>query len=337
MLRLRWRLRRELRGKFPPGALYLSGEKRPKSGCFSAWVIVVLVLAAGARSDASAPRTEPPQLVRVAAISLVPIKLDLTGNAGRLEAAFRAAARGGARLAVAPEGALDGYVINEVLAGQVPLAGLNEVAIPIDHPVIHRFQSLAKELDICLVFGFAERIGRDIFNTAVFLDQQGAIRGKYHKMQFAEGYHPGWWFNRLGSQSRAFDTPFGRCGILICNDRWNPALAKIPALDGAQLLIIPAYGSTSRSQDEAVLDRARETGLPIVEANVGVGLVVSEGRIAAVERQKEGMVFADVVIPGPRPENPVERDRVEKEFLAWRAGEMTRRFDAKKHALAAER
>ncbi len=72
-------------------------------------------------------------------------------------------------------------------------------------------------------------------------------------MQLAEGYHPSWWYNRLGQTSRAFDTSLGRCGILICNDRWNPQLARIPALDGAQFLVIPAYGSRSESQDTAGL------------------------------------------------------------------------------------
>ena len=104
---------------------------------------------------------------------------------------------------------------------------MNEVAIPIDHPVVQRFQKLARQLEICVVFGFAERIGTDVFNCAVFIDHAGEIRGKYHKMQFAEGYHPSWWFNRLGTESRAFDTPHGRCGILICNDRWNPQLGNV--------------------------------------------------------------------------------------------------------------
>ena len=45
-----------------------------------------------------------------------------------------------------------------------------------------------------------------------------------HKMQFAEGYDKSWYFNRPGKKIRAFDTPLGRCGMLICNDRWNPLL-----------------------------------------------------------------------------------------------------------------
>ena len=265
-------------------------------------------------------------VVRVAAVSFVPQKLDLSGNADRLERAFRHAAQGGAQLAVGPEGALDGYAINEIIAGNIATERMRDVAVPLDDPIIRRFQDLARELKMCLVFGLAERIKDDVFNCAVFIDAEGRIRGKYHKMQFAEGYHPSWWFNRLGQQSRAFDTPFGRCGILICNDRWNPRLARIPVLDGAQFLVIPAQGSRSKQQDEAVLNRARENGVPLVEANVGVTLVVDGGRITAINRDEEGITFGEITIPAATNPQPDERDRVEQEFLRWREAEMQRRY-----------
>lgn len=290
------------------------------------------LLPAGA-APAADSKPPPGLRVRVAAVSFVPVKLDLAGNADRLEQKFRQAAAGGAKLAVAPEGVLEGYVVNQILSCEIPPARMQEVAISIDHSQIRRFQGLAQELDLCLVFGFAEKIGRDVFNSAIFIDDEGSIRGKYHKMILAEGYHGDWWFNRVGSRSRAFDTPFGRCGVMICNDRWNPPLAKIPALDGAQFLVIPAFGSKGKSQDETVLGRARETGLPIVEANVGVMLIVSDGRVEGLNRADDGITFAEITIPPPRPADIAERDRVEKEFLEWRGAEMARRFEAKKHRL----
>ena len=88
------------------------------------------------------------------------------------------------------------------------------------------------ELNMCLVFGFAEGVGDDVFNCAVGIDRTGRTCGKHHEMQFADEYHPSWWFHRLGTQSRALDTPYGRCGLTICNDRWNPSLARNPLLDG---------------------------------------------------------------------------------------------------------
>ena len=187
---------------------------------------------------------------------------------------------------------------------------------------LEHFQALARELDICLVFGFAEKTGGDVYNCAVFIDHQGRICGKHHKMQLAEGYHEGWWFNRLGKQIRAFDTPFGRCGIMICNDRWNPQLARILALDGAQFLAIPSFGSTSKAQDKAVLARGVENGLPVIEANVGVSLIVSNDQIVAVDRQRDGITFAEISIPQERAIDQAARDREEAEFCKWRDNEM---------------
>lgn len=291
-----------------------------------------LAIATRANLPAEEAATAPTR-VRVAAVSFVPVKLAVEQNAARLETLFREAAAGGAKLIVAPEGALDGYAINQVLAGEVSVERLRQAALRIDAPIIQRFQSLAQSLAACLVFGFSEKIGDELYNTAVFIDDRGVIRGKHHKMQFAEGYHPSWWFNRLGNRSRAFDTPFGRCGVLICNDRWNPELAKIPALDGAQFLVIPSFGSSSTAQDEAVISRARETGLPIVEANVGVTLIVSGGTAVAVNRDRESVTFGEIEIPPGRASQPAARDEVERSFLAWRTGEMQRRFRDKQHRL----
>ena len=49
------------------------------------------------------------------------------------------------------------------------------MAVSIDSPTIKHFRRLAKELDICLVFGFAERIKDDVFNSAVFIDDDGDV------------------------------------------------------------------------------------------------------------------------------------------------------------------
>ncbi len=265
--------------------------------------------------------------VRVAAISFVPEKFQLERNCRKLEAMFRQAAAQGAQLALAPEGILEGYVVNEIIAGEVPEEKMKEVAVSRDGPVIRSFRDLALELRMCLAFGFAELRRDDVFNAAIFIDHEGKLAGVYHKMQFHEGYHPSWWFNRLGASSRAFDTPFGRCGFLICNDRWNPDLARIPCADAAQFLLIPAYGSRSEAQDEAVQARARENGVPLVEANVGLRMVVDANGHALVQSHDwEGVSISEIDIPKPRPAQTQLRDRLEKEFLNWRAEEMKQRY-----------
>ena len=261
--------------------------------------------------------------VDVAAISFVPVKFALRENAESLEAMFRKAAAGGAQLALAPEGILEGYVVMDIIEGRVEPRKMREVAVANRSAMMNRFRSLARELRICLAFGLAERIGKDIYNCAVFIDDSGRLCGKYHKMQLAEGYHSSWWYNRLGKKSRAFDTPFGRCGFLICNDRWNPDIARIPVLDGAQYLLIPSYGSRSKDQDRNVLARARENGVPIVEANVGVTMVVSKGEVAALSRRQTAITYSTIEIPA-RPSR-ANRDRHETQFINWRRKEMARR------------
>ena len=110
----------------------------------------------------------------------------------------------------------------------------------------------------------------------------------------------------------------------ICNDRWNADIARIPLLDGARFLLIPSFGSRSKSQDFAVLARARENGVPIVEANVGVTMVVNKGEIVALSRKQTNILFATIDIAAtPTPRN---RDAHERSFLAWRKKEMPKRY-----------
>ena len=290
-----------------------------------AGLVVVMLMAGMGGGDNVMSGEKRPRSIRVAAVSFVPKKFHLEANADKLEAKFREAARQGAQLAVAPEGILEGYVVNEIIAGEADAEQMKNVALEIDSPMIKRFRSLAKELDMCVVFGFAEKINGDVFNCAVFIDDDGDICGRYHKMQLAEGYHDAWWFNRLGARSRAFDTPLGRCGVMICNDRWNPMLAAIPAEDGAEFLVIPSFGSRSAAQDQAVLSRGRENGIPVVEANVGVTLVVDQGQITAVDRKEDGVTLGTITVRR-RSRNRSQRDKVERRFLEWRRTEMVRRY-----------
>ena len=252
--------------------------------------------------------------VRVAAISLKPKKWDKDHNADKLERYFREAASRSPDLILATEGMLDGYGVMEVLEGRRTAEDMLDVAEPIDGPYIRRFQALARELQTCLCFGFAELMGNDVYNAAIFIDADGEIRGKYHKTQFAEGTHPSCNFNRVGATLRAFDTPFGRAGFVICNDRWNPMIVRTLVLDGAQLILIPSYGSKTREQNETVLARARENGVPIVEANVGMNLVISKGEIVSLRvgqrphhhRHHRGPRRALHAL-GPRVREPVPR------------------------------
>ncbi len=237
------------------------------------------------------------ETVKVAAISLKPTPWDKPGNAEKMEVFIRQAARESPEVIVLPEGALEGYVVMAVIENPAKGRDLVALAEPIDGSYIARFQALARELGVCLCFGFAERIGQEAYNAAIFVDDKGDLCGTHHKTRLAEGYHSTWYFNRLGKQIRAFDTPLGRCGIMICNERWEPVIARTLVLDGAQFLLIPAYGDKQRRQNEAVLARGRENGVPIVEANVGMNLIISKGGIVGYKWGVDQITVAEIDIP----------------------------------------
>ncbi len=262
--------------------------------------------------------------VKVAAISIKPEKWDKAANADKMEAFFVEAAKEQPQVILTTEGVLEGYVVMEVIEDKETAERLLDIAEPIDGPYVQRFQRLAKKLGICLCFGFAERIADEAYNCAVFIDHNGEICGKYHKTQLAEGAHPSWNFNRIGKTLRAFDTPIGRAGAVICNDRWNPMIARTLVLDGARLIFIPSYGSKSKGQNEAVLARARENGVPIVEANVGMNLIISKGEIVAYKWGNDQISTAVIDIPEP-PSQKIAR-RAEQEYLQLQGPEMEQRY-----------
>lgn len=262
--------------------------------------------------------------IKVAAISMRPEKWDKPANAAKMERLMREAARGGPDVIVTIEGALEGYVVYDVIHGGRTADEMLEIAEPLDGPYVAHFCELARALSVCLCFGFAERVRDEIYNTVVFINQSGELCGTYQKSQFAEGTHPTWNFNRIGKKLRAFDTPFGRAGMLICNDRWNPLIARSIVLDGAQVLYIPTFGNTSKAQNQAVLARARENGVPIVQANVGQNMVVSKGEMVAYQRGFDRITRAIVDVPAVASTSSART--LEQVYLKHQGPEMERRY-----------
>lgn len=272
--------------------------------------------------------------VKASAISIKPRKWDRAHNADKLESLFVEASRDGPDLILATEGVLEGYVVMEIIEGRAEPEAMLEVAEPLDGPYVRRFSKLAKTLRTCLAFGFAERVGDEVFNAAIFIDSDGEIRGKYHKTQLAEGTDSSWYFNRAGTAIRAFDTPVGRAGFMICNDRWNPTIARTLVLDGARLLLIPSYGARDRRQNQTVLARARENGVPIVEANVGMNLIISKGEVVAYKWGVDRITTADIDVPS-LPSTEAARS-LEGQYMDQAPAEMAQRYEETRKRLKGE-
>src|SRR5207249_4007637 len=115
--------------------------------------------------------------IKATAISLRPEKWNKPANTDKLEAFFVRASADKPDLILATEGVLEGYVVMDVIEHPEKAQAMLEIAEPIDGPTICRFRRLAKTLKTCLAFGFAERIGCEVYNAAIFIDPDGEIRG----------------------------------------------------------------------------------------------------------------------------------------------------------------
>lgn len=223
--------------------------------------------------------------IRVASAAVLPDKWQKETNWKRIERMVRrAVSEGGAQVVVTPEGVLEGYVINEVNAVKEPAAREEmvrrflELGEPLDGPYIRRASELCRQLKIYLVLGFLEREGERLLNTAILIDPEGDIIGKYSKTHFAQGYSINPSCYVPGDEYPVFQTPFGKVGMLICYDRQLPEPARIIALKGAQLLFLPSYGGYSDENGwNTVMMRTRayENRLPLVFCNPYQSLLIN--------------------------------------------------------------
>ena len=129
-----------------------------------------------------------------------------------------------------------------------------ELAESIPGPGTEQFSALAAELDIVIVISLFEKRAAGLYhNTAVVLDSDGSIAGKYRKMHIPDdpGFHEKFYFAPGDLGFTPIKTSIGKLGILICWDQWFPEAARIMALAGADLLLYPtAIGWDPRDSQE---------------------------------------------------------------------------------------
>lgn len=180
---------------------------------------------------------------------------DIQGNVERLKTNIRRAASEGAELVVLQE------LHNGLYFCQTEDTRLFDLAEPIPGPSTETFGELARELGIVLVLSLFERRAPGLYhNTAVVLERDGSIAGKYRKMHIPDdpAYYEKFYFTPGDLGFEPIDTSVGRLGVLICWDQWYPEAARLMAMRGADLLIYPtAIGWESSDTDE---EKARQLG-----------------------------------------------------------------------------
>jgi predicted amidohydrolase len=178
------------------------------------------------------PTTAPsPRVVRLATVHLRPV--DSKSSQENLEKFSQLIARAAdqkADIVCLPEGiTLVGTELNYLSASE-----------PIPGPSTKFLGDLSRKYHLYIVAGILEKEGDVVYNTAVLLDRNGKVAGKYRKVSLPReeidgGITP-------GNSFPVFDTDFGRIGMMICWDVSFPEAAKTLASKGAEIIFMPIWG-----------------------------------------------------------------------------------------------
>ena len=201
---------------------------------------------------------------------------DRQENIDKSIAGLREAAAQGARLAVLQELHCGPYFC------QTEDTTCFDLAEPIPGPGTEIFAKVARELNLVIVTSLFERRAPGLYhNTAVVLEADGSIAGRYRKMHIPDdpGYYEKFYFTPGDLGFMPIATSVGRLGVLVCWDQWYPEAARLMAMAGAELLIYPtAIGfdpgdpaSEQARQREAWMTIQRghavANGIPVVSVN----------------------------------------------------------------------
>ena len=201
---------------------------------------------------------------------------DIKHNMQRLADSIKKLAKEGAQLIVLQE------LHNGLYFCQTENVDLFDLAEPIPGPSTDFYGSLAKDLGIVIVTSLFEKRAPGLYhNTAVVMDSDGTIAGKYRKMHIPDdpAYYEKFYFTPGDLGFSPINTSIGRLGVLVCWDQWYPEAARLMALKGAELLIYPTAIGYESSDTKEEQQRQREAwttvqrghavanGLPVITVN----------------------------------------------------------------------
>jgi len=201
---------------------------------------------------------------------------DRDANLAHSAAAARRCKEGGAELIVFQELHTGLYFC------QTEEVSVFDQAETIPGPSTSFFGDLARELDVVIVISlFEQRAPGLCHNTAVVLERDGSIAGKYRKMHIPDdpAYYEKFYFTPGDLGFKPIQTSVGKLGVLVCWDQWYPEAARLMALAGAEMLIYPTAIGYELSDDAPERGRQREAwiisqrghavanGLPVISVN----------------------------------------------------------------------
>jgi N-carbamoylputrescine amidase len=201
---------------------------------------------------------------------------DLADNKARLAKKIGDLAHEGAELIVLQE------LHNGLYFCQTEDVNVFDQAETIPGPSTEFYGNLAKQHGVVIVTSLFERRSTGLYhNTAVVLEKDGTIAGKYRKMHIPDdpGYYEKFYFTPGDLGFHPIQTSIGKLGVLVCWDQWYPEAARLMALQGAELLIYPTaigYDPHDSKEEQERQRMAWQTvqrghavanGLPVVTVN----------------------------------------------------------------------
>ena len=157
-----------------------------------------------------------------------------------------------------------------------------DLAESIPGPSTDHFGALARELGVVIVTSLFEKRAPGLYhNTAVVIEKDGSIAGKYRKMHIPDdpAFYEKFYFTPGDLGFEPVQTSVGKLGVLVCWDQWYPEAARLMALAGADLLIYPTAIGWDPRDEEAEQQRqldawvtiqrshAVANGIPVVSVN----------------------------------------------------------------------
>jgi len=145
-----------------------------------------------------------------------------------------------------------------------------DLAETIPGPTSERLAELAARHGVVIVASLFERRAPGIYhNTAVVLERDGTLLGRYRKMHIPDdpGFYEKFYFTPGDLGFTPIETSLGRLGVLVCWDQWYPEAARLMALAGADLLLYPTAIGWDMRDTDAERERQREAWLTIQRAH----------------------------------------------------------------------
>ena len=201
---------------------------------------------------------------------------DRTDNMMRLAKGIEDLAKRGAQLIVLQE------LHNSLYFCQVEDVNNFDLAEPIPGPSTGFYGELAKQFGVVIVTSLFEKRASGLYhNTAVVIEKDGTIAGKYRKMHIPDdpAYYEKFYFTPGDLGFHPIETSVGKLGVLVCWDQWYPEAARLMALQGAEILIYPTAIGYADEDTPEEQQRQREAwttvmrghavanGLPVIAVN----------------------------------------------------------------------